>query len=105
MCHLVNVARLACDVPIYHWGDIDAGGVRIAAHLQGAFGIPLKLHEMHPELARTLGIPLQLRKELGRLTAQIGSLARWLCGKEARALEQEELDPKAPDSSALGAPI
>lgn len=108
MCHLVKVARFAGDAPIYHWGDIDAGGVRIAAHLQGAFGITLKLHEMRPELAQALGAPLQSRKGLEMLSAQsgeIGSLARWLCRKEARALEQEELDPQAPESGGFSADV
>jgi hypothetical protein len=30
MVHLVKAARSLTDAPIYHWGDIDAGGVRIA---------------------------------------------------------------------------
>nr|WP_281720879.1 Wadjet anti-phage system protein JetD domain-containing protein [Nitrosomonas nitrosa] len=100
MGHLVKVARGTGDVPIFHWGDIDAGGVRIAAHLQDAFGVALKLHEMQPDLARALGGPLLSRTGLAKLSSQsgdIGSLARWLCGKDAKALEQEELDPKAPE--------
>jgi len=40
MVHLVRAPRTITDAPIYHWGDIDVGGVRIAAHLEDAFGIP-----------------------------------------------------------------
>jgi hypothetical protein len=50
MVHLVKAARAITDAPIYHWGDIDAGGVRIAAHLEDAFGIPVQLHQMQHNL-------------------------------------------------------
>jgi hypothetical protein len=99
MTHLVKAARGVGDAPIYHWGDIDAGGVRIAAHLEDAFGVPVLLHEMEPALALAFGTPLQSRKGLDRLAARtgdVGALARWLRGDQAKALEQEELDPKAP---------
>lgn len=97
--HLVKVARSISDAPIYHWGDIDAGGVRIAAHLEDAFGIPVLLHDMKPRLALEMGTSLQSRQGLQRLatrTGDVGELARWLCTDEAKALEQEELDPRAP---------
>jgi hypothetical protein len=99
MMHLVNVARATTDTPIYHWGDIDAGGVRIAAYLEDAFGVPISLHEMNPALALELGTPLQSRNGVERLATRpgdIGDLARWLAGQTANALEQEELDPKSP---------
>jgi hypothetical protein len=103
--HLVKTARAATDVPVYHWGDIDAGGVRIAAHLEDAFGAPISLHEMSPRLALALGTPLQSRKGLERLSGRIGhigELARWLCSDHAKALEQEELDPTPPILSQPG---
>jgi hypothetical protein len=99
MTHLVKAARRVADAPVYHWGDIDAGGVRIAAHLEDAFGVPVLLHEMKPALALAFGTPLQSRKGLERLAARssdVGALARWLRSDQAKALEQEELDPKAP---------
>jgi hypothetical protein len=99
MRHLVRVARATTDVPVFHWGDIDAGGVRIAAHLEDAFGAPVLLHEMTPALALAFGTTLQSRKGLERLAARtgdVGTLARWLRSDQAKALEQEELDPKAP---------
>src|SRR5262249_19622859 len=92
-------AHADANVPIYHWGDIDAGGVRIAAHLEDSFGVELTLHEMKPALAVALGMPLQSRKGLERLSTRagdVGALARWLCSDAAKAVEQEELDPKAP---------
>jgi hypothetical protein len=99
MTHLVKAARADAAVPVYHWGDIDAGGLRIAAHLEEAFGVQIALHEMRTELAVKLGSPLQSRKGLDRLAGrggEIGELARWLSSDQAKVLEQEELDPKAP---------
>jgi hypothetical protein len=100
MFHFVQAARSMKEVPVFHWGDIDAGGVRIAAHLEDAFKIPIRLHEMNPTLATRLGLPLTNRDGLHRLSARsgdIGLLARWLLTDEGMALEQEELDPRAPD--------
>src|SRR5262249_21745745 len=104
MAHLVRAARLmAADTPLYHWGDIDAGGLRIAAHLEDTFGLHVQLHQMELEFAVALGSPLQSRKGLERLAGRsgdIGELARWLGGEGAKMLEQEELDPKSPLISA-----
>jgi hypothetical protein len=104
MVHLVKSARASTNMPLYHWGDIDAGGVRIAAHLEDAFNVPICLHEMSPSLALTLGTPLQSRNGLERLATRpspIGELARWLRTDQAKMLEQEELDPKAPTEAKL----
>jgi hypothetical protein len=97
--HVVKVAHSTQQVPVLHWGDIDAGGVRIAAHLENAFGFPVTLHEMNSELATKFGSPLQSRTGLDRLrnrTGSIGELADWLFGPQGMALEQEELDPRPP---------
>jgi hypothetical protein len=99
MAHLVSAARTMAEAPLYHWGDIDAGGVRIAAHLEDQFGAPVSLHQMSPALAIERGSALQSRKGLNRLAQRagdIGDLARWLFSEQARALEQEELDPVPP---------
>ncbi|QWG13163.1 DUF2220 domain-containing protein [Bradyrhizobium sediminis] len=88
---------------MYHWGDIDAGGLRIAAHLEDTFETAIRLHQMEHELALTLGSPLQSSKGLEKLArpGQIGQLACWLRGGGAKMLEQEELDPKTPIFAAL----
>jgi Uncharacterized protein conserved in bacteria C-term(DUF2220) len=100
MAHLVRAARLiAAGTPLYHWGDIDAGGLRIAAHLEDTFGLLVRLHQMQPELAVALGSELKSRKGLDRLVdrvGDIGELARWLETEQAKMLEQEELDPRSP---------
>jgi hypothetical protein len=94
--HLVQVAQPA---PLFHWGDIDAGGLRIAQHLEDACGVPLRLHDMARELATKWGTPLKSRNGLERLaghSGEIGALARWLQSSDGRALEQEQLDPRPP---------
>jgi Uncharacterized protein conserved in bacteria C-term(DUF2220) len=100
MVHLVRTARLlAPDTPIYHWGDVDAGGLRIAAHLEDSFETAIRLHQMDQGLALSLGSPLQSTKGLEKLetrSGEIGQLTRWLRSGEAKMLEQEELDPRAP---------
>ena len=53
---LANQAR----VPAYHWGDMDAGGVRIFRHLEvelSAVGIALRPHMMDAALLRRVGNP------------------------------------------------
>lgn len=102
MMHLVTAARRAGEVQLYHWGDIDAGGVRIAAHLEDNFGAPIALHQMSPARALEHGSALQSRKGLDRLahrTGDIGELARWLLSERGQALEQEELDPSPPTAA------
>ncbi|MFL6386595.1 MAG: Wadjet anti-phage system protein JetD domain-containing protein [Terriglobales bacterium] len=99
MVHLVKSARSIQEAPIFHWGDIDAGGIRIAAHLEDAFEASIALHLMGPALALELGSPLQYRQGLAKLSTRngdIGRLAVWLSGNEAMVLEQEELDPRSP---------
>lgn len=99
MIHLVRIARLIQEVPVFHWGDVDAGGLRIAAHLEDAFEFPVALHEMSTELATKFGSPLQSRTGLDKLrgrTGNIGALAGWLLSSQGKALEQEELDPRPP---------
>ena len=94
--HMVHVAQ---PVPLFHWGDIDAGGLKIAKHLEDACGVPLRLHDMTPELAVKWGTPLKSRTGLERLTGhggEIGSLAQWLRSSDGQALEQEQLNPRPP---------
>ena len=96
---IVHMVRVAQPAPLFHWGDIDAGGLRIAKHLEDACGVPLRLHDMAPELATNWGTPLKSRAGLERLAGhggEIGSLAQWLQSSDGQALEQEQLDPRPP---------
>ena len=94
--HMVQISRPA---PLYHWGDIDAGGLKIAKHLETACAVPLHLHDMTPELAAEWGTPLKSLAGLEQLVSEhgeIGRLARWLQSSKGLALEQEQLDPHPP---------
>lgn len=85
MVHLVRHALLlAPKTPVYHWGDIDAGGLRIAAHLEDAFGTHVRLHQMEPKLALAFGSPLQSRKGLDALAVRSGEIGRWPPGLVAK---------------------
>ena len=96
---IVHLVRSAQPAPLFHWGDIDAGGLRIAKHLEDACGVPLQLHGMVPEIAAKWGTPLKSRRGLEQLVhlgSDIGALARWLQSSDGLALEQEQLDPHPP---------
>ena len=99
---LVQLARRSAETPVHHWGDIDAGGLKIAAHIEAAIAAPLRLHLMTVDLAMRSDSPLVTKTGLSRLaerTDEIGELANWLLSADGRALEQEELDPEPPISA------
>jgi len=45
------MASMWPNVPFFHWGDVDAGGLLIADSIRNAAGRPVKLHLMTPALA------------------------------------------------------
>ncbi|MDR3439730.1 Wadjet anti-phage system protein JetD domain-containing protein [Telmatospirillum sp.] len=97
---LLALAR-AVPCPVYHWGDIDAGGIKIAyriEHALAAVGRRLFLHRMDADLARRSG-KLTAGKPVFRIDIEgsvVANLATFLAGPEAYLLEQEELDPVTP---------
>lgn len=96
---IVHLVRVAQPAPLFHWGDMDAGGLRIAKHLEDACSVPLRLHNMAPDMAAKWGTPLKSRRGLEHLAERegdIGALARWLQSSDGLALEQEQLDPRPP---------
>lgn len=105
---LMAILRLArtTDCPICHWGDIDAGGVKIAHRIDHALsdtGKTLRLHLMSPEIARQRGKPgpsERIFKEIVPSSVDIRALADFLASDQACYLEQEELDPVLPLLSA-----
>lgn len=98
-CLLALAQATTC--PIYHWGDIDAGGIKIAyriEHALASIGRPLHLHLMDPVLARRHGAPTST-KNVFRIDVSgsvVAGLAAFLGSMEAHLLEQEELDPAIP---------
>ena len=101
---LATITRLAAEakVPTFHWGDMDAGGVRIFRHLErhlAAVDIALRPHMMTIALLRRFGRPGAGGAAAGSIGDMRGSaiagLAEFL---DAGGLvhEQEELDPNSP---------
>ncbi len=95
------------DVPFLHWGDVDAGGVRIFRYLEESLPRGPRPHLMTRELAETAGQPADADPTLAaiaRSDSAARDLAEWLAfGSDVRHLEQEALDPATP-SLAVGLP-
>jgi hypothetical protein len=94
-------------VPIYHWGDIDVGGLRIFLHLErslAAVGRALQPHLRSGALLETHGTassrPGWVRSVRPPLDSALESLCRAI---EARGmgleLEQEAVAPTAPSNA------
>ncbi len=88
--------------PAYHWGDMDAGGVRIFHHLErelGARGVELRPHLMQPELLRQVGVraPASVKPNLANLVGSAVEALGKLIAEEQLAHEQEDLAPRAPE--------
>lgn len=92
-----TIAQLAQDVgALWHWGDIDAAGLRIALVVQRHAGRPVKLWMMQPALAEQFGAP-GIAGDSADLpddaSPEMQRLADYLRRVDACVLEQEELDP------------
>ncbi len=92
---LVAISQWPGIVHIYHWGDIDEGGLRIALHLASLLPIPVLPHLMSPALARAHGIPAKASRMIDLPPDDPWqSLALFLGSDDARSLEQEKVDPQ-----------
>jgi len=100
---LKQIVRLAARVnaPVFHWGDMDAGGVRIFRHLEDALAphqIPLTPHMMRSDLLADHGTPAEMRRRLRAGAcpdSAIGEL--WdSIAKTSLAHEQEGFSPLSP---------
>jgi hypothetical protein len=101
---LSAIANLAGQIraPVFHWGDMDAGGVRIFRHLEVELqkgGVKLRPHLMNAELLQKVGIrPGQgLRPNFGNISGSAVEELGKLIASERLVHEQEELTPAAPD--------
>jgi hypothetical protein len=99
---LATITRLAAQAraPTFHWGDMDAGGVRIFRHLERHLAdvdIALRPHMMDIELLRRFGKPAPgTAGPVGDMHASaIADLADVLT-VSGLVLEQEEFDPRSP---------
>jgi len=86
------------DVPFLHWGDVDAGGIRIFRYLEENLPRGPKPHLMTRELAERFGQPADADPSLvsiARSDCAIRELAEWLAfGSNVHHLEQEALEPQ-----------
>lgn len=80
---------------LYHWGDIDPGGVAIARYLETKVAASLRPHLMSPDIARRHGRPGDAAGMRVAVPAEsaLSPLAMYLQEPSARWLEQEWLDP------------
>jgi hypothetical protein len=98
---IITIVRLS-NCPIYHWGDIDAGGVKIAYRIEHALeniGRRLSLHLMTPELAKSSGMKSQatrIFRDACDPNSCVEELTRFLASDQAYVLEQEAIAPTRP---------
>jgi len=94
------LTTVPADVPFLHWGDVDAGGVRIFRYLEENLPRGPEPHLMTKELANSHGQPADPDASLASIAksaSAISKLAAWLAlGTDIRHLEQEALEPRSP---------
>lgn len=105
---------LAPDVPVFHWGDIDEGGFRIAAVLAAV--VREAGRTLQPWLMSPTALPAVVAGNAATPDpAVLAAMQRWAAragwpqvaealARQPIRLEQEQLDPTmpGPDSSAVG---
>ena len=89
------------DIPFYHWGDVDSGGLYIARSIQSAIknaGGMLRLHLMDEETVRKYGRPGKPSRRPRKVddNPDIADAWRRLADREPLLLEQEIVDPVPP---------
>jgi hypothetical protein len=92
------LTAVPAEVPFLHWGDVDAGGVRIFRYLEETLPRGPRPHLMTKELAEKSGQPAVADASLAsiaRADSAVRDLAEWLAfGSDVHHLEQEALDPQ-----------
>jgi hypothetical protein len=81
---------------LWHWGDIDEGGLRITDFLARKLPVAVQPHLMTDDLARTRGTRVPPIRIDVQPTSPVAELAKFRGGSDAATLEQEEIDPRAP---------
>jgi Uncharacterized protein conserved in bacteria C-term(DUF2220) len=101
------LAEAMPDTPIFHWSDIDPDGTWIFRTIEQAIGRSIRPHLMSPDIAEALGSPSSTNASPARCPPESGiaTLAAYLAGEGAKTLEQEELDPQLPETSASGSSL
>jgi len=94
------LSMLDAAVPLFHWGDVDPGGLRIFRFLEEALTRRPLPHLMTQTLAKTHGRGASADvtlSSIARSDSALAPLAEWLArGDEIKHLEQEAIDPISP---------
>jgi hypothetical protein len=81
---------------LWHWGDIDVGGIRIMRNIEERLGIIARPHLMDPAFAIQFGNKqpgnMSVRK-IAEANSGASDLAAFLSEKSTYHLEQELVDP------------
>jgi Wadjet protein JetD, C-terminal/Uncharacterized protein conserved in bacteria N-term (DUF3322) len=95
---------LDAEVPYFHWGDVDPGGLRIFRFLEENLPRAPRPHLMTRALAESHGRDAARDPTLvstARSTSALAGLAAWLVeGPSIKHLEQEALDPISPPADS-----
>lgn len=100
---LRHLLRAAPTPPrLFHWGDVDAGGARIAGHLEDSLGTAVVPHLMDVSTVRRFGRAGRAGDvtALSRRPGAVGIIARTIV-ETGLLLEQEAVDP-VPVGNAFG---
>lgn len=108
LTQLVRLAQLV-NAPVFHWGDIDPGGLRIFRHLEEALsqsGIALAPHMMTRDLVLEHGAPIVSKRNLTRGSYPESAISDlWdVVATSSLAVEQESFapaDPLGADGAAI----
>jgi hypothetical protein len=96
------LSQIRDDVPFFHWGDIDPGGLKIFRFLEETLPRSPRPHLMTRNLAEQFGKPATADSSLraiGESDSAIADLAEWMSTTIGpKALEQETLDPRRPSA-------
>ncbi|MGG5823643.1 Wadjet anti-phage system protein JetD domain-containing protein [Falsiroseomonas sp. HW251] len=98
------VRRLTSEsAQLWHWGDVDPGGIRIADYMARKLDPKLRLHLMSPDYALKVGRRAGGIPGLGNLSGSpdVQALAAFLAAEPTAHLEQELVDPKPICSAEL----
>jgi len=101
--HLRQILRLCreADTLTYHWGDLDAGGLRIFKHIEQALrteAVRLRPHLMNAAILAQYGVPLSISTALAQHGGDGSAISDlWRALRETGlVLEQESLSPELP---------
>lgn len=90
------------EVPFFHWGDIDEGGLKIFLYIQGFLSRTLKPHLMTPDLLDAFGQPNnnlridEMRRIADTNIETMKIVEAMLSSNPPTTLEQENIEPDSP---------